>query len=98
MFYAYLFVSFCVGVLSNFIRLTWTIVAGTVVVCAGLVINSWPWINVQRDGILKVVYEVLVYGTFSYLGICILFFSVPFILGRLGYQRLLQRRVGSDSE
>jgi hypothetical protein len=87
MLYVYVLASLGVGVMSNFVRTRWSILASICIVFTGVIINSWRWLNWRNmenwgEALLRIVGQ----GSFWYLIPSSLFFFVPFLVGRYGYQ------------
>lgn len=84
------YVSVCIllGVLNNYAlpKYKWLIFA-LVVIC-GIVLNSLNGVDIQKDGILRTIWMVITEGTFWYLLFSIVTGGIPFLLGRIGYERL----------
>jgi hypothetical protein len=83
MLYFYLAVSFAVGLSSRRIRMGWTAVLSLGTVALGVVLNSWRWIDVGRDGALITLGRVATEGMFWYLAPSALIFALAFLVGRL---------------
>jgi hypothetical protein len=86
LFYGCIAVSFALGILSNFVRPKWSVLVFVLVVYAGVVRDSWRYIDLQRESVWQAIWRTAVQGTFWYLIPSLLFGGLPFLAGRYGYQ------------
>jgi len=89
MLYTYLLASAAVGVLSNFATSRWTLPGSLLLVSAGVVVNSLPWIDWRNQELREITWRVATQGTFWYLIPSAVLFSVAFVAGRYGTRFLL---------
>jgi hypothetical protein len=88
--YGYIVVSLAVGVMSNFVKARWTVLASALVIFGGIVSDSWRWIDWHNESLGRAVWRIVTQGTFWYLIPSTLFFIVAFLVGRYGYQLVLK--------
>jgi hypothetical protein len=86
LFYGYIVVSFVLGIVSNFVRPRWSVLVFVLVVYAGVVRDSWRYIDLQRESVWQAIWRTALQGTFWYLIPSLLFGGLPFLAGRYGYQ------------
>jgi hypothetical protein len=83
LFAVYMLSSVAIGVMSTLVRTPWTWCASAAAIGAAVVASSWPYLDVNREGMAGSVIKVLVYGSLYYLIPSGIFFAVPFTIGRL---------------
>jgi hypothetical protein len=83
MWYFYLAVSFALGLSSRRIRMGSTVLLSLGTVALGVVLNSWRWIDVGRDGPMMTLGRVATEGMFWYLLPSAVIFALAFLVGRV---------------
>jgi len=90
MLYAYVSVSLTLGVLSNFVKARWAVLALGLAILAGFLIDTWRYIDVAKWGLWQTISRTLFTGVFWYVVPSLLFFILPFLGGRYGCQLVLK--------
>jgi hypothetical protein len=86
LFYGYMVVALALGVMSNFVKVRWTLLASALVISAGILIDAWRYIDVAKWGIWRTISETLGSAAILHIVPTALFFGVPFFVGKYGYQ------------
>jgi hypothetical protein len=81
----YIAVSLMLGIQSNFIKPKWSGMVFFLLVCAGIVVNCWPYIT-WNYGIFQEIWLIAWEGSIYYLIPSALVSGAFFLIGRHGYR------------
>ena len=90
LFSGYMLLSLAVGVASHFLGRGWTVLASALTIVVGVLISTWPYIDVATWGVWVTLSRTIFTGFIWSTVPATLFFIVPFLVGRYGYQLLLK--------
>ena len=82
MLYVYMFAGVLVGCLSNVVPRRWILLTSVSLITSGVIGSSLRWIDWRSEDLLKIGWRIGSQGVFWYLVPSLLFFIVPFVLGR----------------
>lgn len=91
MIYMYAALSLAIGVVSKFVSPVWTVCVSVLVIAGAIVIGTWPWIDVNRDGVQGTLAR-LAAGTFWLLIPTGFVYALAFAVGRVSVTAFQSRR------